>query len=170
MNHRGPHHLFTFTTVLAVGGFTLIALDGVTLPEAAGLQPGGPLLETPNPAGTPMPVDPGIGEDPDPSPNCKQTEVAGTCGTNQNIGTVTCGTQTCPLEVISYGQMLNCQGGQSIGWEKCKFGQCKKITRTYSCVATEDNSVECKFTDKTENVLPITFADSAHACELEAAP
>lgn len=105
MNHRDPHHLFTFGTILAVGVFTLIALDGVTLPEAAGLQPVGP-VETPNPAGTPMPVDPGYGDlDPVPpdAPICnalclQDTNCVGTnvlCPTCDDFGpSVTCSDTT----------------------------------------------------------------------------
>lgn len=165
MTRRTPIPLFTLGTALTFGALALITMNGVAIPQASGLQPSGP-LGTPSPVGTPAPVNPGLGDDPDPSPpppNCKQTQNAGLCGMNQSIGSITCGTQTCPLKVISHGSILNCQGSQTGGLESCSTLQCTKTTLTYTCGTPQGGGQECIESASVENVVPISFS-SGQTC------
>lgn len=77
MNRCGTRSVYTLGTVFAVCVIVVLAVNGVAPPEAAGIQPGGPVKAL-GPAGTPTPVVQGAGEDSDPSPpppSGKSTEV-----------------------------------------------------------------------------------------------
>jgi len=136
---RRRQYTFAVATI-GVALFALLTLlpdMGALVPQRAMGQPGGP-LETANPAGTPVPIDPSLNPSPNPSTPpaaCLKTVVAGKCGTDDNLEPVSCGGETCFQTMIRYGQITNCATADNApGLEDCCPKKCKKVVIKQSCV------------------------------------
>lgn len=95
--------------------------------------------------------------------HCYQTQSPGLCGTNMNLGGVTCGTgqPTCYSKVILYGPIFNCAVAQS-GLTGCAAGQCQKFEYDFECNQELEICV-LKKTYPPFNVVPTSFA-SGNQC------
>jgi len=92
---------------------------------------------------------------PEATPVCRNTQSAGCkCGTDIDLGPVSCGGETCYQELIRYGTILNCTGSAT-GLSKCCSGWCTKTVIKQAC---EEGVCTPQDDPTVTKVIPNSFA------------